>query len=91
MAKGYLRRDDKIKIDIPEGVEVVKTAELYQYQWRKDGKRIINADILKKVIQDTQWNAYRIIKTEYEFLMKHWLPLPRLHWLNRLKQNFKID
>ncbi len=27
-AKGYLRRDEKINVDIPEGLEVVKTNEL---------------------------------------------------------------
>jgi hypothetical protein len=31
-AKGYLRRDEKIKVDIPEGLEVVKTSELDEYE-----------------------------------------------------------
>jgi hypothetical protein len=34
--------------------------------------------------------VYRIIPMEYQFLKKHGLPLPRQHWLDRLKQNFKI-
>jgi hypothetical protein len=31
-AKGYLRRDEKIQVDIPEGLEVVKTSELDTYE-----------------------------------------------------------
>jgi len=27
-AEGYLRRDEPIKVDIPEGVQTVKTSEL---------------------------------------------------------------
>jgi hypothetical protein len=27
---------------------------------------------------------------EYKFLMKHALPLPRKHWLERMKENFRI-
>jgi hypothetical protein len=27
---------------------------------------------------------------EYDFLVKHWLPLPRKHWLDRLKWNFRL-
>jgi hypothetical protein len=26
---------------------------------------------------------------EYDFLMKHALPLPRLHWLDRIKMWYK--
>lgn len=105
-AKGYLRRDEKIKIDIPEDVEVIQTKDLDQYEgWLIDGKlysdqeitdksrkrtRTIDPEILKKVIQDTQGNYYRIIPMEYKFLKKHGLPLPRKHRLERLKQNFKL-
>jgi hypothetical protein len=53
--------------------------------------RHINAEILKCVIQDEAWNYYRIIPMEYKFLMKHGLPLPRKHWLERMKENFRIN
>ena len=45
----------------------------------------------KKIIADQQGNYYRIIKMEYDFLAKHGLPLPRKHWLDRMKENFKIS
>ena len=125
VAKGYLWRDDPIKVDIPEGAEVVKTSELDQYEgWivgtqfvasadtkstqtdgensvltnphpdpflKGEGVRHIDPLILKKIIQDPQWNIYRIVPMEYEFLMKHGLPLPRKHRLDRMKENFRIN
>jgi len=44
-AKWYLRRDEPIKVDIPEGMEVVKTSELWNYEWRQDpqGHVILNS------------------------------------------------
>ncbi len=141
-AEGYLRRDEKIKVDILEGAEIVyvenppqspfskggseagKEASnspsflkrgsgsdsLDDYQWRKvNGKfypiseiwnkvpkadsgaeRWIDPEILKKVIQDQEGNYYKIVKMEYDFLMKHKLPLPKLHWLERIKLGFKF-
>jgi hypothetical protein len=50
----------------------------------------IDPEIMKKVIVDEQWNAYRVIPMEYEFLVKHGLPLPRKHWLERIKQHFAL-
>ena len=91
-AKWYLRRDEPIKVDIPEGMEIIKTSELWSHEWfDSEWNRTINADVLKKVIQDEQWNVYRIIPMEYKFLVKHGLPLPRKHWLERMKENFKIN
>ncbi len=90
-AKWYLRRDEPIKVDIPVGSTLVSTADLDQYEWfDSEGNRTINADILKVVIQDEQENYYRIIPMEYKFLVKHGLPLPRKHRLERMKDNFKI-
>ena len=94
----YLRRDEAVKVDIPADAEVVQSSNLDQFESREpspwqggvEGVWVISADILKKVIQDESWNYYRIIPMEYKFLMKHWLPLPRKHWLERMKQNFKI-
>lgn len=91
-AKWYLRRDEPIKVDIPSDAKVVKSNELDQFEkFDEQGNWIINADILKCVIQDEQWNYYRIIPMEYKFLVKHRLPLPRKHWLERMKENFKIN
>ena len=54
-------------------------------------ERWIDPEIMKKVILDEEGNAYRVIPMEYEFLMKHGLPLPRKHWLERIKQHFVFD
>ncbi len=90
-AKWYLRRDEPIKVDIPSDATVVKSTDLDQYEsFDTEWNRTINADILKVVIQDEQENYYRIVPMEYKFLVKHWLPLPRKHWLERMKDNFKI-
>jgi hypothetical protein len=92
VAKWYLRRDEPIKVDIPAGVQTVKTSELGQFEsLDANGKRNINDEILKKVILDEQGNAYRIIPMELEFLCKYELPLPRKHWLDRMKENFRIS
>ncbi len=56
------------------------------WEW---SQRTIHPDILKKVIKDEQWNHYRVIPMEVKFLKKHGLPLPRKHWLDRLKGNFR--
>ena len=103
-AEWYLWRDKEVRVDIPEGVDVVKVSELGGYEGRKDSPHPsgapltegstaswwIDPEILNKVIQDEQGNIYRIVKMEYDFLIKHELPLPRLHWLDRLKHNFKM-
>ena len=87
----YLWRDEEIKVDIPEGSEVIQTWDLNKYQWfSPDGEWKINPEILNKVIVDEKWNYYRIVKTEYDFLMKHSLPLPELHWMDRMKLNFWV-
>ena len=121
--KGYLRRDEPIKVDIPAGADVVKVSELGEYEWRKDRsswakrsmpaagrdlsnykdssvaslsqndekKRHIDPSILKKIIVDDGGNYYRIVQMEYDFLVKHGLPLPRKHRLDRMKENFSIN
>jgi hypothetical protein len=90
-AEWYLRRDEEIKVDIPAGSEVVKVSELNNFQWfDSEWNWKIDPEILKKVIVDEKWNSYRIIKMEYDFLMKYWLPLPELHWLDRIKLGFKF-
>jgi hypothetical protein len=89
-AEGYLWRDAPIRVDIPEWLEVVKSNELDSYQsldlnwiWK------IDPSILEKVIVNEKWNYYRIVPMEYEFLMKHALPLPTMHWLDRIKMGFQ--
>ena len=86
----YLRRDEEIAVDIPDRMEVVELADLDQYEEMKDGVRTIDPAILKKVIRDEAGNVYRVIKMEYDFLMKYGLPLPRRHWLERLKGHFRV-
>jgi hypothetical protein len=49
----------------------------------------IDPEILNVVISDEKWNYYRIVKMEYDFLMKHGLPLPTMHWLERMKMGFR--
>lgn len=49
----------------------------------------IDPEVLNIVISDEKWNYYRIVKMEYDFLMKHWLPLPTMHWLDRMKMGFR--
>ena len=88
---GYLRRDEPIKVDIPADAELVNIRDLDKYEsYDENGKRKINEEILKKVIIDEQGNVWKVIPMEYAFLMKHGLPLPRKHWLERMKENFKI-
>jgi hypothetical protein len=87
----YLRRDDEIKVDIPQGADVVETKDLPSREWFDEKwNRQINPEILKKVIRDEKGNYYRVVKIEYDFLMKHTLPIPRIHRLERIKLGFKF-
>lgn len=89
---GYMWRDDVIRIDIPEWSEIVRSNELDTYQWYvRDGNWQINPDIMTKVIVDKKRNYYKIVPMEYEFLMKHALPLPEIHWLERIKTGFRFQ
>ncbi len=91
MKEWFLWRDDAITTDIPEGSEVLSVKDLSKFQmFAPSGAREINPEILKKVIKDEKGNCYRIVKMEYDFLMKPWLPLPELHWLDRIKLGFKF-
>ena len=90
-AAGYLWRDEPIKVDIPSNLECLDVCDLDKYEgYDEQGKRYIDEAILKKVIVDEVWNAWRIVNMEYAFLVKHGLPLPRQHWLERMKENFRI-
>ena len=88
----YLWRDEEIKVDIPEWSDLISVSDLNHYQWYDDDdwNWQINSDILNKVIQDGNGNYYRIVQMEYDFLMKHALPLPDIHWIDRIKVNFGI-
>jgi hypothetical protein len=82
----FLWRDWEIKVDIPAWAEIIETKDLNNYQWYDSNWNWqIDPKILKKVIKDSSWNIYKIIKIEYDFLMKHWLPIPEIHWLDRIK------
>ncbi len=86
----YLRRDEGIKVDIPQGADVVETKDLSSREWFENWTWKINPEILKKVIRDEKWNYYRIVPMELDFLQKHGLPLPEIHWLERIKLGFKF-
>jgi len=87
----YMWRDEEIKVDIPEWSDIILTSELDNFQWYDEAwKWKINKEILKKVIKDEKWNYYRIVKMEYDFLVKHNLPLPEIHWIERMKINFGV-
>ncbi len=88
--EGYLWREDTIKVDVNESWDIISTDDLDEFEISENNTWNIKPEILKKVIQDNQWNYYRIVKPEYDFLMKHWLPLPRDHWFDRIKSNFWI-
>ncbi len=134
-AEWYLWRDEPIRVDIPEWLEVVKSSELDKFQgfrpvsviakneaiqtletldrhasfhsarddettetkssalsgtsFTKEVSWYIDPDIMKKVIVDEKWNYYRIVQMEYDFLMKYALPLPTMHWLDRIKMGFR--
>ena len=90
VADGFLRRDEEIAVDIPDWMEVVELDALADYESIQDEKRSIDPSILKKVIRDEEGNAYRVIKMEYDFLVRYGLPLPRIHWLTRLKGHFRV-
>jgi hypothetical protein len=118
-ARGYLWRDEPIRADIPEWLEIVKSTDLGRFQGfrysppsrgsergytentppnlpYKGRNEVtetktwhIDPSILDKVIVDEAGNYYRIIPIEYTFLMKYGLPLPQLHWLDRIKMGFR--
>ena len=87
----YLRRDEEIKVDVPTNAEIITTKELVNYQRFDDiWEWNINSEILKKVIRDEMGNYYRIVPMELDFLQKFGLPLPEIHWLERIKLWFKF-
>jgi hypothetical protein len=90
-AEWYMWRDEEIKVDIPEWSDILAVAELNNYEWfDAEWNWKINPEILKKVIKDEKGNYYRVVKMEYDFLVKYGLPLSRLHWMDRMKLNFGV-
>jgi len=106
--EAYLWRDEAIKVDIPEGADVVYVNPpvisdipltqggrqngveagglLSDYQsFDTNEKWQINPTILKKVVQDEKGNYYKIIKEEYDFLVKYKLPLPTSNRFERVR------
>jgi hypothetical protein len=78
----FLWRETDNKVDIPENSEFISSDKLDILD--------LSDWILKKVIIDIKWNSYRIMPMELEFLKKHNLPLPRIHWLERIKLGFNF-
>lgn len=88
---GYLWRDEPIRVDIPDGSDVIGISDLDAFQGiDAQGVWQINPDISKKVIRDAQGNHYKITPTELQFLRRHGLPLPVVHWIDRIKLGFQI-
>jgi hypothetical protein len=88
---GYMWREENIKVDIPEWVEFINVENLDKYQWYDENWNWqIDKEVLKKVIKDEKWNIYKIVQMEYDFLIKHSLPLPEIHWLDRIKLGYKF-
>lgn len=88
-AEWYLWRDEPIHVDIPEWLEVVKNSELERFEsYNSEWVWQIDPKILQVIISDEKWNYYRIIDMEYNFLLQHSIPLPRMHWLDRMKSWF---
>lgn len=86
----YLWRDEVLKVDVPSSANIVPISQLFQYekidnQW----KVYIDEGILKVVIQDIEWNYYRIIPEERDFLNAHHLPIPRMHWFHKIQTSLK--
>lgn len=89
--EGYMWRGEEIKVDIPEWADIISTKDLSDYQWYdENGEWKIDKEVLKKVIKDEKGNYYRVVKVEYDFLVKHDLPLPEIHWMDRMKLNFGL-
>ena len=89
--KWYMWRDEEIKVDIPEWTDIISISDINNFQWYDESWNwTIDPEIMKKVIQDDSGNYYRIVQMEYDFLMKHTLPLPDIHWIDRIKVNFGI-
>ena len=86
---GYMRRDEPIKTDIPAHVEVLEIRDLEKFQtFDPQSGRKIDPEIMTKVIKDATGNVYKIVQLEYTFLIKYGLPLPEVHWLDRIKLGF---
>ncbi len=87
----FMWREEELRVDIPDGLETIQHSDLSQYESFDDtGKWQIDEQILKKVIIDANGNSYRIMPIERDFLQKHSLPLPRIHWLERMKTWFNF-
>jgi len=77
---GYLWRKEEVKVDIPATASIIKTTDPLLSSY--------DLNILQKVIQDNKWNYYRIINAELNFHKLYGIPLPTLHWMDRMKIHF---
>lgn len=89
--KWFLWHDGEVKVDVPSWADVISIADLDNYQELENNEWKIDSEIMKKVVADDKWNYYRIVKMEYDFLMKYWLPLPRQHWMDRIKEHLQVN
>ncbi len=80
--KWYLWREQAIKTWVPDDTWIVKVSDLDLQNYDKD--------ICEKVIESEDGNFYRIMPIEYEFLKKHNLPLPDIHWKETMKLQLQV-
>ena len=84
----WLRREWSISVDIPNDAEIESSSNLWNYEHMLNSQWIVDDTILHKVIKDDEWKVYRILSTEYQFLLDNGLPLPRKHRLTRIRCHF---
>ena len=87
---GFMWRENEVKVDIPQTENVISNQDLQKFQSFKNGKWKIDPTIVEKIIKDEKGNYYKILKEEFDFLSLHWLPLPELHWLERIRINLNF-
>ncbi len=84
--KGYLWRDEDVRVNIPEWKDIVSSTDVQK--WLLDWKYSYS-DLPWLILSDAGWDVFTIQQLEAEFLEKYQLPLPELHWLKRIKSHMK--
>lgn len=82
LADSYLWRDHEISVDLPEGATATDIRDIDVTEY--------DESILDRIIRDGHGDCYRVVRMEYDFLRRHGLPLPREHWLRRIKRGFEF-
>lgn len=85
----FLRREEVLSAWVSVWTEMISVDELSVYEWYEGDIRKLDAEIKNKIIWDDEWNVWKVTKKELQFLEKYELPLPRRHWLERVKGHFE--